>query len=137
MPANMHTHSETPYWQGPGNDIAPAPWGSNLISSDPSFSSCASGDSLCGMAFFERISNSSNLFLYNGMVWVFYNNNGDCNGDCQQNAINILKSSALYIYGQQVKSVTNMFLESGNPIAAESVNAGGWGGNIAAYLYDS
>ncbi|EED13452.1 exo-beta-1,3-glucanase, putative [Talaromyces stipitatus ATCC 10500] len=129
--------SETPYWQGPGNDIAPIPWSSNLIASDPGFSSCASGDAKCGMAFFERISGSSDLFLYNGMVWVFFNNNGGCSGDCQSNAINILKSSPLYIYGQGVKSVTNMFLESGSPIAKQGDNQGGWGGNIAAYLHDS
>jgi glucan 1,3-beta-glucosidase len=131
------TYSETPYWQGPGNDIAPVPWSANLITSDPMFGSCASGDSLCGMAWFERISKSSDLFLYNGMVWTFFNNNGGCSGDCQQNAINILDSSALYIYGQQVKSVRNIFLESGAAIATESANGGGWGGNIAAYLRDS
>lgn len=129
--------SETPYWQGPGNDLAPAPWTDNLISSDPSFDNCASDDSTCRMAFFECISGSSDLFLYNGMVWTFFNNDGDCDGDCQENAVNIIGSDPLYLYGQQVKSVTNIFLEDGTAIATESANSGGWGGVVAAYLHDS
>lgn len=122
--------------------MAPAPWSSNLVSSDPDFSYCASGDTRCGMALFENIAHSSDLFLYNGMVWVFFNNRinnsgGDCSGDCQDNAVNILDSSSVYIYGQDVHQVGNMFVEDGNPIATMDDNQGGWGGNIAAYLYDS
>lgn len=113
-----------------------------MIASDPDFSNCASDDNLCRMAFFERISGSSDLFLYNGMVWAFFNNydgsSGPCNsGDCQQNAVGISSSSSLYLYGQQVKSVTNIFLEDGNAIASSSSNSGGWGGVVAGYLYDS
>ncbi|XHG09424.1 hypothetical protein AWENTII_012483 [Aspergillus wentii] len=33
--------SETPYWQGPGNALAPAPWADSLTSSDPNYSGCA------------------------------------------------------------------------------------------------
>jgi glucan 1,3-beta-glucosidase len=89
------------------------------------------------MAWFERVSGSSNLFLYNGMVWTFFNNNGGCSGDCQQNAVDISSSSALYIYGQNVKAVTNIFLEGSSVVATESANGGGWGGVVAAYLHDS
>lgn len=139
---NLTEYSETPYWQGPGNDAAPVPWDDSLIASDPDFSNCASDDNLCRMAFFEHISGSSDLFLYNGMVWAFFNNydgsSGPCNsGDCQQNAVGISSSSSLYLYGQQVKSVTNIFLEDGNAIATSSSNGGGWGGVVAGYLYDS
>ncbi|KAH8692283.1 putative exo-beta-1,3-glucanase [Talaromyces proteolyticus] len=129
--------SETPYWQGPGNVATPNPWADSLISSDPDFSNCASGDATCTMAWFERISGSSDLFLYNGMVWAFFNNGGGCNGDCQENAVDISNSKSLYIYGQQVKSVTNVFVEGSNAIATESSNSGGWGGVVAAYLHDS
>jgi glucan 1,3-beta-glucosidase len=90
------------------------------------------------MAFFELISGSSNLFLYNGMVWVFFNDLGTCTGDyCQENAVDITDSSSIYLYGQQVDSVENIFLESGSAIATESANSGGWGGVVAAYLYNS
>jgi glucan 1,3-beta-glucosidase len=89
------------------------------------------------MAWFQLISGSSSLFLYNGMVWTFFNNDGGCNGDCQQNAIDISSSSALYIYGQNVKAVTNIFLEGSSAVALESANGGGWGGVVAAYLHDT
>jgi glucan 1,3-beta-glucosidase len=129
--------SETPYWQGPGNDPAPAPWSGFLINSDPTFSNCNGQPATCNMAWFEVISNSSDLFLYNGMVWSFFNNNGNCNGDCQQNAVDISSSSSLYIYGQNVKAVTNIFVEGSQPIASESANQGGWGGVVAAYLFNT
>jgi glucan 1,3-beta-glucosidase len=130
--------SETPYWQGPGNDLAPIPWASNLITSDPTFSNCGTSDATCRMAFFERIRGSSNLFLYGGCVWAFFNNGGSCNGDCQQNAIRVLTSQGnIYLYGTNVKSVTNLVVSTNTDIATESANAGGWGGVIAAYAYDA
>lgn len=129
--------SESPYWQGPGNLYAPAPWADHRIPSDPDFSHCAPDDATCRMALFERISGSSDLFLYGGCNWVFFNDNGDCNGDCQKNNIQILDSTRLYLYGTNSKSVTNMVLEGSQAIAKQSDNAGGWGGVIAAYLYNS
>ncbi|KAL2831101.1 pectate lyase superfamily protein-domain-containing protein [Aspergillus cavernicola] len=132
--------SESPYWQGPGNALAPSPWQDNAAPSDPDFSQCAAEDALCRMALFERIRGSSNLFLYGGCNWVFFNNNKNCNttsGKCQRNALQVLDSSAVYIYGTNTKSTINMVLEGSRAIATEDENAGGWGGVIAAYLYNS
>lgn len=129
--------SESPYWQGPGNLLAPAPWDQSLIASDPDYSECAANDATCRMALFELIRSSSNLFLYGGCNWVFFNNKQSCQGDCQQNAIRIVDSSSLYLYGTNTKSTTNMVLDGNTPIAKQSDNAGGWGGVIAAYLYNS
>ncbi|KAL5332849.1 pectate lyase superfamily protein-domain-containing protein [Aspergillus crustosus] len=132
--------SESPYWQGPGNMLAPAPWQDNPAPSDPDFSQCAAEDALCRMALFERIRASSNLFLYGGCNWVFFNNGGACNtssGKCQKNAVQVLNSSAIYLYGTNTKSTLNMVLEGNRAIATEDENAGGWGGVIAAYLYNS
>lgn len=61
--ASVFQQSETPYWQGPGNIFAPAPWENDLIPSDPNFSNCHGGDAQCRMAWFERISGCKNLFL--------------------------------------------------------------------------
>lgn len=130
--------SESAYWQGPGNVLAPAPWQDNLINSDPDFSQCAEGDALCRMGLFERIHASSNLFLYGGCNWVFFNNGGDCqsnNGKCQKNAIQIQDSSAIYLYGTNTKSTINIVLDGHRAIATENDNSGGWGGVVAAYLY--
>ncbi|KAF7589366.1 hypothetical protein BBP40_004414 [Aspergillus hancockii] len=129
--------SETPYWQGAGNTLAPAPWADHLTSSDPTYSFCAENDATCRMALFERINGASNLFLYGGCNWVFFNNNTGCSGKCQKNAIQIIDSTALYLYGTNTKSTTNMILEGTTPIASEDDNAGGWGGVIAGFLYNS
>ncbi|KAL2807684.1 pectin lyase fold/virulence factor [Aspergillus granulosus] len=132
--------SETPYWQGPGNLLAPAPWQDNVAPTDPDFSQCAADDALCRMALFERIHASSNLFLYGGCNWVFFNNNLNCNttsGKCQKNAVQVLDSTAIYLYGTNTKSTINMVLDNNTAIATENGNAGGWGGVIAAYLYNS
>ncbi|KAL6237017.1 hypothetical protein BDW75DRAFT_249492 [Aspergillus navahoensis] len=130
--------SESAYWQGPGNMLAPAPWQDNMIASDPRFAQCAADDALCRMGLFERIHASSSLFLYGGCNWVFFNNNGNCNttsGKCQKNAIQVTDSTEVYIYGTNTKSTTNMVLSGNQAIATEDENAGGWGGVIAAYLY--
>ena len=129
--------SESAYWQGPGNALAPQPWQNSLTSLDPQFRHCAAGDALCRMGFFEIITSSRNLFLYGGCNWVFFNNNGDCGGKCQQNAIQMMTDSKqVYLYGTNTKSTKNIILEEGRVIAKEDDNAGGWGGIIAAYLYD-
>jgi glucan 1,3-beta-glucosidase len=138
---NVYTamqQTETPYWQGNGNVAAPAPWGDNLIPSDPTFSECGSGNNQCAMALFERIRASKNLFLYGGCVWVFFNDNNGCddnNGICQQNAVRVLDSSSTYIYGTNVHSVANIFLNGDQVVASRDANAGGWGGVVAAYLF--
>ncbi|KAI9035159.1 exo-beta-1 [Aspergillus affinis] len=129
--------SETPYWQGPGNLYAPAPWADHPVPSDPNFSHCAPEDANCRMALFERISGSSDLFLYGGGNWVFFNANGDCKGDCQKNMLQIIDSTRIYLYGTNSKSTTNMVLEGSQVIATQNDNAGGWGGVIAAYLYNT
>lgn len=129
--------SESAYWQGPGNELAPKPWDGSLTDLDPHFDHCDPGDSLCRMGFFEIIHGSSNLFFYGGCNWVFFNNNGDCNQkNCQKNAIQIEDSKAVYLYGTNTKSTENIVLEGSQVIAKQADNAGGWGGVIAAYLYD-
>ncbi|RFU32374.1 Beta-glucosidase/Glucan 1,3-beta-glucosidase/Glucan endo-1,3-beta-D-glucosidase, partial [Scytalidium lignicola] len=131
--------SETPYWQGVGGpDLDPAPWTDNLIDSDPNFSNCAAGDADCRMAFFERIRGSYNLFLYGGCVWAFFNGGvgHSCTGDCQANAVRILSSAgSVYMYGTNVKSITNIIVENTVDAATESANNGGWGGVVAAYVH--
>ncbi|KAK7714001.1 hypothetical protein SLS57_007288 [Botryosphaeria dothidea] len=142
---NVYTamqQSESPYWQGPnGYAAAPAPWQDNLIASDPTFSDC-NDDPYCGMAWFERVnSGSSNLYLHGGCVWVFFNGgvNKDCSGDnCQKNAIEIQGAQHTYLYGTNVKAVERMIISDGGAaVATRADNGGGWGGVIAAYLFNT
>jgi len=132
--------SETPYWQGANSaSPAPAPWTDNLIQSDPMFADC-NGDGRCGMAWFERVnSGSSDLFLYGGCVWVFYDGVNLCNaGNCQQKAIEIQQAHNTYLYGTNVKSVEQMIIsDNGASTATSADNGGGWGGVIGSYLFNT
>ena len=143
--ASIFQQSETPYWQGPGNDAAPQPWSANLVSSDPTFASCAqSGSGQCGMALFETITNSSNISLYGGCVWVFFNNGvgqGDCAtaGVCQQTGIEITNSHQTYIYGTNMHSVDQLISSGGSAdTATQAINFVGLfgqsGGVVAGYF---
>jgi glucan 1,3-beta-glucosidase len=145
--ASVFQQSETPYWQGPGNDMAPAPWKPNLVPSDPTFQTCGT-NALCAMAWFEIITGSNNIFLYGGCVWVFFNNNIlGCN-TCQGFGIEVNDSIGVYLYGINTKSITEMIVsDNGKAIAHSSSNPGGsWGsdsqgktitgGVIAAYLFN-
>ncbi|KAL4975212.1 pectate lyase superfamily protein-domain-containing protein [Aspergillus desertorum] len=117
--------SEPAYWQEPGYHDCKR----------PNFAQCAAGDALCRIGLFERI-HASSLFLYGGCNWVFSNNNGNCNttnGKCQKNAVQITDSSAVYLYGTNTKSTTNMVLSGNQAIATKDENAGGWGAVIAVY----
>ena len=90
------------------------------------------------MAWFELITDTSDLFLYGGGIWAFFNDDGGCSStNCQENAIDVNGASSLYLYGTNVHSITNMILDNGNTVATETANAGGWGGCIGAFLYNT
>ncbi|KAL1632349.1 hypothetical protein SLS56_003764 [Neofusicoccum ribis] len=134
--------SETPYWQGVNSGtVAPYPWTDDLQPSDPDFAHCGVDSSgYCGAALFEKIAGSKDLFLYGGCLWTFFTGNESekCSYDCQQEAIDIDDASnGVYLYGTNVHKVTNMVRSGGWSIAGQSTNAGGWGGVVAAYLYNS
>jgi glucan 1,3-beta-glucosidase len=72
---------------------------------------------------------------------VFYNNNNGC-GDapCQENGIDISDSHSTYLYGTNMHSMVNMIRSDGKAIAKQAENVGGFGGFggvVAAYLFNS
>ncbi|OPB43367.1 GH55 beta-1 3-glucanase [Trichoderma guizhouense] len=139
--------SETPYWQGNNSGLlTPLPWTGSLLDSDPDFSWCAPDDAQCRMAIFQYIHDSSNVNVYGGGYWVFFNgiNRDGCSAECQQNAVIYADNQKLYSYGVSTHNVRTMVLESerGKDVAevVDTANAGGWqshGGVMAAYLGQS
>jgi len=128
---------ETPYWQGPGSVLTPDPWTPESNIGDPDFSNCNGGDGKCRMAWYQRINGCSNLFLYGGGFWTFFNNGGGCNS-CQSNAVDIESSSKVFIYGLNTRANDNMIIgDSGQLRVAQNDNPGGWGGVVAAMLANS
>lgn len=104
------------------------------------FADC-NGDVYCSMACFGRVnSGSSNLFMYGGRVWVFYDGAYSCNSttNCQKKAIKIQRTRSTYLYGTDVKSVEQMTIsDNGASIAARADNGGGRGGVNEVYLFDT
>ncbi|EHK50221.1 glycoside hydrolase family 55 protein [Trichoderma atroviride IMI 206040] len=139
--------SETPYWQGNNSGLlTPLPWTGSLLDSDPDFSWCAADDAQCRMAIFQYIHDSSNVNVYGGGYWVFFNgiNRDGCSAECQQNAVIYTDNKKLFSYGVSTHNVRTMVLEStgGKDVAevTDTANAGGWqshGGVMAAYLGQS
>ncbi|KAI9741161.1 MAG: hypothetical protein M1834_002874 [Cirrosporium novae-zelandiae] len=135
---------ETPYWQGPGqSDVAPAPWTPLTdVWDDPDFNNCAVGDAECGMAWFERIHDSSDLFLYGSGFWTFFNDGStdNCNGNtatCQTNAVATWgEVTGLNMFGFNTKASLNMLRNFGGALVTQNNNPGGWGGIVAAFLTD-
>jgi glucan 1,3-beta-glucosidase len=142
---SIFQQSETPYWQGPGDNapahgLAPAPWTNYLQPSDPTFNNCGPEDAHCRMSWFELISGSKGIFLYGGCVWVFFNGgvgHGCQGGLCQRNAIDISKSTGTYLYGTNVKDIQAMIISDEVEVSLTSDNRGGWTGVVAAYLFNS
>lgn len=88
------------------------------------------------MAWFEQIKDSTNLFLYGGGVWAFFNDNQDCrHGWCQDNAITVDNSEGVYLYGTNTHNITNMVVQEGVVVASADANAGGWGGVVAGMVF--
>lgn len=134
---------ETPYWQG-GTVLAPDPWSPALVTpyGDPDYSNCGGGDVQCRMAWFEYITSSSNLFLYAGGFWTFFNggNPSPCSGNpgnCQSNAVDIKGSNGIYMYGLNTKSNLNMVTGDNGLLVTMNNNPGGWGGVVAAMLAET
>jgi glucan 1,3-beta-glucosidase len=128
---------ESPYWQGPGNVLDPSPWTPVSSIGDPNFSNCGSGDGQCRMAWYQIINGCSDLFLYSGGFWTFFNNHQGCS-TCQTNAMDIEQSNHVFIYGLNTRANVNLVIgDNGNLKVAQSNNPGGWGGVVAAMLANS
>ncbi|KAB5585857.1 glycoside hydrolase family 55 protein [Coniochaeta sp. 2T2.1] len=125
--------SESPYWQGPGDDnpsYAPDPWGgsdSSGLASDPDFSWCAPDDGRCRMALYQRISGSKNLSLFGSGFWTFFNKGVLCEGNCQGSAVQIEDTEGLYYFGLSTRFVDNLVVDAGSVVATSQENVGGWG----------
>ncbi|KAF2830766.1 family 55 glycoside hydrolase [Ophiobolus disseminans] len=107
---------EAAYYQGTGNTLlAPAPWTSNLLPSDPSFSWCAASAVSCRMSLYQRVVNSTDISLYSGGYWNFVAgpDRTFCSKDCQDNAVLYENNKRLVAYGVSTINNANLVVESG------------------------
>ncbi|OAX78460.1 hypothetical protein ACJ72_07232 [Emergomyces africanus] len=103
---------ETPYYQA--NPNALTPFKPNEAFHDPDFSNCKTD--ACKKAWGLRILRSSDVYLYGGGLYSFFENyNQDClaTESCQENMIEV-DCSPVYLYGISTKASTNMITRKGD-----------------------
>ncbi|PGH15940.1 hypothetical protein AJ79_02107 [Helicocarpus griseus UAMH5409] len=97
---------ETPYYQS--NPNALVPFKPNPAFHDPDFSSCTTDT--CRKAWGLRIHGSSDVYLYGGGLYSFFENyDQEClaTESCQDHMIEV-ECSAVHLYGVSTKASTNM-----------------------------
>ena len=134
--------AETPYMQGAGAVLTvPSPWTVDARFGDPDYGWCAVGDQMGRTALACNVDGGSNIFLYNGAFWAFFNGPWSSQkwseappaGPIQTNMVRVANNPQnLIFYGVGTKGCQTMILDDkGN--AQQNMAPGGWGGNIAAY----
>ncbi|KKZ60312.1 glucan 1,3-beta-glucosidase [[Emmonsia] crescens] len=97
---------ETPYYQA--NPNALVPFKPNPDFNDPDFSNCQTDS--CKKAWGLRILDSSDVYLYGGGLYSFFESyDQDClaTESCQENMIEV-DCSSVHLYGVSTKASTNM-----------------------------
>jgi glucan 1,3-beta-glucosidase len=115
--------TETAYMQG--NPDATVPFTVNEGFNDPDFTtSCAGGSASCARTWGLRVTNSSDVFVFGGGLYSFFDNyDQDClaTESCQENIISI-ESSSVHLFGISTKASVNMISLDGQSMALDKDN---------------
>ncbi|EFR04093.1 hypothetical protein MGYG_07100 [Nannizzia gypsea CBS 118893] len=123
--------TETPYYQS--NPDALVPFAPDSKYNDPTFGDCTTA--ACKKAWGLRILNSSDVFLFGGGLYSFFENyNQDClkTESCQLNMIEVLCSET-YLYGVSTKASTNMITSGGKGLVPQKENRSNFCSTIALF----
>jgi glucan 1,3-beta-glucosidase len=104
--------TETAYFQA--NPSARVPFNSLSAWNDPDWSSCTTNR--CAKTWGLRVRNSSNLLLYGGGLYSFFENYAQTcldTEDCQDNMIDVTNSPQIYMYGVSTKASRNVITLNG------------------------
>ncbi|KAI1975883.1 hypothetical protein LOZ53_001754 [Ophidiomyces ophidiicola] len=112
--------TETPYFQS--NPDALVPFQPMAKFNDPTFGDCTTA--ACKKAWGLRILQSSDIYLYGGGLYSFFENyNQDClqTESCQLNMIEV-DCSDVYLYALSTKASTNMITSNGQALILQKDN---------------
>ncbi|EEH15927.1 hypothetical protein PABG_06014 [Paracoccidioides brasiliensis Pb03] len=124
---------ETPYFQA--NPNALVPFKPNSKFNDPDFSKCTTES--CKKAWGLRILQSSDIYLYGGGLYSFFDNyKQEClaTESCQENMIEV-DCSAVHLYGVSTKASTNMITsaEDGKALVKQIENRNNFCSTLAIF----
>ena len=126
--------TETAYMQGNPDATVPFPANEGFI--DPDFkASCADSDGACARTWGLRVTNSSDIFMYGGGLYSFFENYGQVCVDlqnCQENMISI-EDSSVHLFGITTKASVNMITHDGRSVALDQDNRSTFGATVAKF----
>lgn len=126
--------TETAYMQG--NPDATVPFVANQGWLDPDFTATCDGSSnSCARTWGLRVTNSSDIFMYGGGLYSFFDNYGQICVDkqnCQDNMISIEESS-VHFFGITTKASVNILTHNGRSIALDKDNRSTFGATVALF----
>ncbi|KXJ94268.1 glucan 1,3-beta-glucosidase GLUC78 precursor [Microdochium bolleyi] len=115
--------TETAYMQG--NPDATVPFKANDGFFDPNFAQLCDGSSQrCARTLGLRITNSSDIFLFGGGLYSFFDNYGQkCvnENNCQDDMITI-ENSSVHLFGVATKAAIKMITHNGKTVALDKDN---------------
>ncbi|KAK2865261.1 hypothetical protein FQN49_003754 [Arthroderma sp. PD_2] len=123
--------TETPYYQS--NPDALVPFAPDSKWNDPTFGDCTTA--ACKKAWGLRILNSSDIYLFGGGLYSFFENyEQDClkTESCQLNMIEV-ECSETYLYGFSTKASTNMITSGGKGLVPQKENRSNFCSTVALF----
>ncbi|WEW54745.1 pectate lyase superfamily protein [Emydomyces testavorans] len=123
--------TETPYFQS--NPDALVPFKPNPKFKDPTFDDCTTAS--CKKAWGLRVVQSSDVFLYGGGLYSFFENyRQEClqTESCQLNMVDI-DCSQVYLYGLSTKASTNMITSGGQGVVLQKDNRNNFCSTLAFF----
>lgn len=122
--------TETPYYQS--NPDATDPFTANDAFFDPVFAGEASANKAWGL----RIVDSTDVFLYGGGLYSFFDNyDQTCldTASCQDNMVSVEGSSGVHLYGLSTKAAVNMVTVDGASAALDADNRNNFCATISLF----
>lgn len=128
-----HMQHETAYYQGNPNALLPFTPQANWY--DPTFEDCVQAN--CARTWALRFVNSSQIFLYAGGAYNFFENwnTQACLGteSCQERMVDFRNSTDIYLWAMSTKGSQFMISYEGTSIVPYSVNRANFCETIALF----
>ncbi|KAJ9154856.1 LysM domain-containingprotein [Pleurostoma richardsiae] len=130
--------TESPYFQP--TPRAPAPFTPGMFPNDPTFADCSPSSVGCAISWALRILDSSTVYIYSsGLYSWFQSYSQTCvpTENCQVRAVDIQKSSDIWMYDLCTKAVVEMVTPLNSTATFGANNQTGYLASVLAWLEGS